>query len=606
VRAQRYVAAPMEPRASAASYDPYADQLTVWSSTQGPHPLRVYLSETLGMAERDIRVIQPHVGGGFGQKAPMFPEEVLVAYAARATGRPVKWVEERTEHFLAGGHAREERITFEAGYQRDGRVTALRVRIVADVGVAATFVGWAMAYVSAYCVPGPYKIDNCHIDLFIVVTNKCPWNGYRAFGKEAACFLLERLMDRVADATGLSRAAVRLRNFLAPEEFPYTQVSGAVLDSGNYAAAVQKVLEVAGAERFPAEQAEARQRGRHLGMGLAFELTPEGCALPNGHVQGYDGTTVRVAPSGEVTVLTGVTSPGSGNETGIAQLVADALGARLQDIRVVQGDTDTCPFGLGNFSSRSVMIGGAAARLAALDIRAKMHQVAGRVLEVAPADLDAEDGRIFVKGAPTRGVTFREVASLVYRHAFGREASDIEPGLESTRYYRIGNVHHEPDAKGRISPYPTWPNGACIAVVEVDPETGVVKVLRYVMVHDAGFVVNPTLVDGNVLGAIAQGIGGALYENMVYDENGQLRTATFMDYTLPTAIEMPPCTIAQQVTLSPFTLMGMKGAGESGIAAPLAAIASAIENAFPERSLQLMETPLMPSRVWHALRGEEA
>ncbi|MGD9764634.1 MAG: xanthine dehydrogenase family protein molybdopterin-binding subunit [Candidatus Binatia bacterium] len=606
VKAHRYVAAPMEPRACAASYDPYGGQLTVWSATQGPHPLRVYLAETLGMPERDLRVIQPNVGGGFGQKAPIFPEEVLVAYAARATGRPVKWIEERTEHFLAGGHAREEVIEFEAGYRRDGRVTALRARILADVGAPATFVGWAMAFVSAYCVPGPYKIADCEIGLYIVVTNKCPWNGYRAFGKEAACFLLERVMDRVADATALSRAEVRLKNFIAAEEFPFTQVTGAVLDSGNYASAVHRVLELAGAERFPAEQAAARREGRRLGLGLAFELTPEGCSLPNGYVQGYDGSTVRVAPSGHVTVLTGVTSPGSGNETGIAQLVADALGAGLDQIRVVQGDTDTCPFGLGNFSSRSVMIGGAAARLAALDLRAKMFHVAARALEVTPDDLDAEDGQIYVAGAPSRRLSFRDVASLVYRHAYGREVADLEPGLESTRYYRVDNVHHEPDAQGRISPYPTWPNGACIAIVEVDPDTGLVKVLRYAMVHDAGFLVNPTMVEGNVLGAIAQGIGGALYENMVYDELGQLRTTTFMDYTLPTALEMPPCELAHQMTPSPFTLMGMKGAGESGIAAPLAAIASAVENAFPELRLELMETPFMPQRIWRALSEARA
>ena len=606
-KAQRYVAAPIEPRAYAAAWDPYAEELTVWSSTQNPHPLRVFLAETLGVPETTIRVIQPHVGGGFGQKVPTFPEEVIVAYLARKLARPIKWIEERTEHFLAGGHAREERLTFEAAYEPDGRVTALDVRIVADVGVPATFCGWAMSYVTAYCVPAAYKIPDCRVEVFTVVTNKCPWNGYRAFGKEAASFLMDRVMDRVADATGVDRVEVRLRNFIQPEEFPFSQVSGAMLDSGDYPRALRRVRELIGADRFVHEQRAARGQGRHIGLGFGFELTPEGCSLPNSTLlSGYDGATVRVAPSGQVTVLTGVTSPGSGNETGIAQIVADELGVGLDEVRVLQGDTDTCPYGLGNYSSRSLMIGGSAAKLAAAELREKMLKVAAKVLEVTPSDLDAEDGHIFVKGAPTRRIPFRDVASLVYRHAYGPEASEVEPGLESTRYFRIGNVYHQPEVQGRFSAYPTWPAGACAAVVEVDSDTGFVKVLRYAVVHDSGPIVNPLLAHGNLIGGIAQGLGGALYEHMVYDEAAQLRTGSFMDYTLPTAVEMPACVVETQETASPFTLTGCKGVGESGVTGPLGAVSSAIENAFPELKLSLMETPLMPNRVWRALREAEA
>ena len=394
VKAQRYVAAPIEPRAYAADWDPYADLLTVWSSTQNPHPLRVFLAETLGIPETNIRVIQPHVGGGFGQKVPTFAEEVVIAYLARKLRRPIKWIEERTEHFLAGGHAREERITFAAAYQPDGRVAALDVRIVADVGVPATFCGWAMSYVTAYCVPAAYKIPDCRVEVFTVITNKCPWNGYRAFGKEAASFLMDRVMDRVADATGVDRVEVRLRNFIQPEEFPFSQVSGAMLDSGDYPRSLRRVRELIDADGFARQQEEARRQGRRIGLGFGFELTPEGCSLPNSTLlSGYDGATVRVAPSGQVTVLTGVTSPGSGNETGIAQIVADELGVGIEELRVLQGDTDTCPYGLGNYSSRSLMIGGSAAKLAANELREKMFRVAAKALEVTPADLDAEDGR---------------------------------------------------------------------------------------------------------------------------------------------------------------------------------------------------------------------
>lgn len=606
VKAHRYVAAPMEPRAYAASYDPYSGKLTVWSSTQNPHPLRVYLAETLRVPEQDITVIQPHVGGGFGEKVPTFPEEVLVAYLAMKVQRPVKWIEERTEHFLAGGHARETKLQFEAAYRRDGTVIGFKARVVADVGTPSTFCGWAMSYVTAYCLPAAYKIPHCDIQLYTVVTNKCPWNGYRAFGKEAASFLMDRVMDRVADVTGLDRAEVRLRNFIPADEFPFSQVSGAVLDSGDYQKALRRLLEIVDVERFSAEQKTARGQGRHLGLGIGFELTPEGCSLPNALITGYDGATVRVAPSGNVTILTGVTSPGSGNETGIAQIVADVLGVPLSEVRVIQGHTDICPFGLGNYSSRSLMIGGAAAQIAATELREKMFRVAANALEVSPADLDAEDGRIYVKGAPSRAVAFREVASLVYRHAYGPEASEVEPGLEATRYYRIPNVHHRPEVDGRLSPYPTWPYGAAAAVVEVDPETGFVKVLRYAVVHDSGPIINPGLAQGNLLGGVAQGLGAALYENMVYDGSGQLQTATFMDYTIPTALEVPQVVLDHQSTPSPFTALGAKGVGESGVTAPMGAVASAIENALPDLHLQLMETPLTPSRVWHAIREARA
>ena len=602
-KAHRYVASPLEPRAYAANFEPYANLLTVWASTQNPHPLRVLLAEALRVSEQHIKVIQPHVGGGFGAKIPLFPEEVLLPYLARKVGRPVKWVEERTENFLSGGHAREEKLQFEAGYMKDGRVTALKVRIVADVGVPATLPGWAMSYVTAYCLPGAYKVPNTHIELFTVVTNKCPWNAYRGYGKEAASFLMDRVMDRVADATNLSRADVRLANFIQPHEFPFSQATGAVLDSGDYPKALRRALELVGAERFSVEQAAARRQGRYLGLGVSFELTPEGCSMPNSTlVSGWDGATVRVAPSGQVTVLTGVTSPGSGNETGIAQLVADTLGVVIEDVKIIQGDTDRCPYGLGNYSSRSLMIGGSAAQIAATQVRDKMFHVAAKSLEVSPADLDAEDGRIYVTGAPTRSIPLRDVASLVYRHAYGPEASDVEPGLEATRYYRIANVYHQPEVDGRLSPYPTWPYAAAVAIVEVEPETGVVKVLRYTAIHDSGTIVNPLLAEGQMLGGIAQGIGAALYENMVYDSAGQLMTATLMDYTLPTALEMPTCVVEHQVTPSPFTLQGAKGVGESGVTSPLAAVASAIENALPHLKLSLMETPLMPDRVWRAIQ----
>ncbi len=603
---QRYVAAPMEPRGYVASYDSFKDQLTLWASTQSPHPMRVLLAETLGIRESSIRVIQPNVGGGFGSKIPGFQEEPLIAYLARKLGRPIKWIEDRTENFMAGGHAREKRLHYEVAYKKDGTVTGLRVKIVADVGAPSTLAGWEMSLVTSFCIPTVYKIPNCHIQLFPVVTNKCPWNAYRGYGKEAASFLMDRIMDRVAKATGIDRAQVRFKNFIRPDEFPYMQVSGVFLDSGNYPKALGRVLELIDYENFPKLQAEARKQGRYIGLGLGQELVPEGCALPNTIlVSAYDGSTVRVNPSGEVTVLTGVTSPGSGNETGIAQIVADALGIAVSDIKVFQGDTDLCPFGLGNYSSRSIIVGGSAAHIAATEIREKMFKVAAKMLEVSPADLHAEDGKIYPKGAPSRSVTFQKVAATIFRSPYGIFAGDVEPGLEVTRYFRHPNVYHEGDPQGRFSAYPSWPNAAVACIIEVEPETGVVKVQRCCMVHDSGVVINPQLAEANVHGGFAQGLGGAIYEHLVYDEYGQLKTATFMDYTLPTAVEVPTLEFEHQVTPSPFTPLGTKGVGESGVTAIMGAVCSAVENALPHLNINLSEMPLKPDRVWQTIRDAQ-
>jgi aerobic carbon-monoxide dehydrogenase large subunit len=603
LRTQRYTAAPLEPRGYVAASDPFTGELTFWASTQSPHPLRVFLAETLGLPEASIRVIQPRVGGAFGEKIPMFQEEPLVAYLASKHGRPVKWIEERSENFLAGGHAREMFLTYEVAYKTDGRILGLRARVVADVGAPAALCGWAMSYVTAYCIPTVYKIPNCRVELFSVVTNKCPWNAYRGFGKETASFLMDRIIDHVASESGQDRTEVRLRNFIQPHEFPYSQVSGAVIDSGDYPKALRRVLEMIDYQAFPKVQAEARREGRHLGIGFGQELTPEGCSVPNSTlVSGYDAATVRVSPSGTVSVLTGVTSPGTGNETAMAQIAADALGIDIADVRVVQGDTEICPFGLGNYSSRSVIIGGSAVHVAATEIREKMAKVAAKHLEVAPEDIDVRDGRFSLRGAPTRFVSFQKIADLVYRHAY-EDAREVEPGLEVTRYFRHPNVYHQPELDGRFSAYPSWPNQAVACIVEVDPDTGVVKILRYCAVHDSGIVVNPLMAEGNLHGGTAQGIGGALFEELVYDEIGQLTTGTFLDYTLPTAVEVPHLEIEHQETPSPFTPLGTKGVGESGVTGPLGAICGAVENAFPELKLRFTAMPLTPQRVWRALRA---
>ena len=607
LRTGRTTGVPMEPRGIVAWWDENADLLTVWDSTQNPHPLRLYLSQIMGMRESQIKVIQPHVGGAFGLKQPTFQEEPLIAYLAMRLGRPVRWIEERDENFLCTGHARDMRVGYTASYLADGTVSSLELDILADVGAPTSLVGWGMSVSASGIVPGPYKILNTRVRLKAVVTNKGPWNSYRGFGRDAANWWLERIMDEIADTLGMDRAEVRLRNLIPPDEFPFAREGAGIIDSGDYASAQHMAMELIGYEDFAREQAAARAEGRFIGIGIANELGSEGCAMPGSPmISAFDGATVRMSPSGEVTLLSGVTSPGGGNETGLAQIVAATIGVDLDRVTVVQGDTSLCPWGLGNYSSRSIIIGGSAAELAATDLRDKLLTVAGNMLEANPEDLEITHGRVALRGAPKRFVPVADVAREIYTFPYGANADEVEPGLESTRYFRAPNIYHQPATQGRFNAYPTWPSATVGCVVEVDPETGMVRILRHVVVDDSGTVVNPTLVEANLHGATAQAIGGGMFEQIAYDESGQLQTATLMDYTIPTAVEMPMITVAHQHTPSPFTPLGTKGAGESGMGSALGALTSAIENALPGLELRLTELPLTPSRVWRAIERARA
>src|SRR6266498_2301699 len=365
-----YVMTGEEARGVLASWDHFHQQLTYWESTQNPHPLRTFLAETLGLSENSIRVIQPRVGGAFGLKQPPFQEEPLVAYLSMKLRRPAKWIEGRDENFQATGHSRDVKLSYQVAFDDDGVVDAIDIRVIADVGAPTALLGWGQSFVTGYCLPTCYKIPNARIQLSVVVTNKCPWNAYRGFGKDSASFVMDRVMDRVARETGVDRTEVRLRNFILPDEFSYPQPTGAVLDSGNYHGTMRKVLEMVDYAGFPELQAEARAQGRRIGLGIGQKLTPEGCAMPGAvMISAYDGATVRVAPPGEVTVLTGTTSPGCCNETTMAQIAAEYLGCEFERVKVIQGDTDVCPYGLGNYSSRGTMYGGSATQKASVELR---------------------------------------------------------------------------------------------------------------------------------------------------------------------------------------------------------------------------------------------
>ena len=601
LKSHRYTGVPIEPRAYVADYDRANGKLTLYATTQQPHPLRTTLAAALDIPENNIRVIQPDVGGAFGVKTPPYQEEILLPILAISTGKPVKWVEERRENFLAGGHAREMVHHFEVAFNRDGRVVGLREKMIADTGAPSPLIGWGMAFVGAIHIPGVYKIENVEVESLMVVTNKAPWNAYRGYGKENSNLLMERCMDLVARKLGISPIETRLKNFVQPQEFPFKQVSGQVLDSGDYPKVLNRLLQMSEYDELREERERLRRQGKYVGIGVVFEVAPGGACLPDSYITGYDGTTVRVAPTGKVTVLTGITSPGTGNETMIGQVVADELGTSIGDVSVIQGDTDMCPYGLGNFSDRSTIVGASSAMLAAKDIREKMLKVAASMLEASPEDLDIEESRIFVKGVPSKFLKFADVSQAIYRRPYDC-AIDIEPGLEATRYFRTLNATHIPDEQGRISTYPSYPNMAHLAFVEVDSETGEVKILKYAAVHDCGFVMNPMMVEGQLHGGIVQGIGGALYENLVYDDSGQLLTTTFMDYPIPTSMEVPRIEVANHETKSPFTPYGTKGVGESGPVGAPSVLISAVEDALSSLGVKITELPLTPNKVWELIR----
>jgi carbon-monoxide dehydrogenase large subunit len=590
LRIARTTTAPIEPRGYLASWRD--GTLTVHASCQNPHQLRWMLSVSLGLDESRIRVITTKVGGSFGLKMQGHPEETLVALLSVLTGAPVKWVEDRRETFMAG--AREQAHRFRVGATRDGRITGLVNAIVADIGALTAQAGWAMPNMSATTQPSGYAVQDVRVDLDIVCTNKPPLNAARGFGKDAAHFVMERAVDLVARELGMDPAEVRRRNFV--HEFPYRTATGLNIDSGDFAGLLDKTIDAVDYTGVRLRQAELRARSRYLGVGLGFELTPESSDSPGTFVSGFDTTTVRMSVTGMVTVLTGVTSPGGGNDTGIAQIVATELGVPIEWIELVQGDTDRCPNGFGNFSGRSMVVGGGSAALAARDVRAKLLAVAARLLDTGHVDI--RGGVAFGGG---REVPVPEVAHALLTRAFA--IGDIEPVLESTRAYKPGNINHVPDELGRIQPYPTYSSSLHAAVVEVDAETGKVTLVDYVMTHDCGTMINPLLVEGQARGAVTMGLGSALSEQLVFGADGSLVSDRFKSYLLPRAGDIPLLRMIHQVTPSPFTMHGNKGAGEAGVGGAQAAVANAVEDALTPFGVTVLGLPLSPPNVLALIDG---
>ncbi|MFC4852197.1 xanthine dehydrogenase family protein molybdopterin-binding subunit [Actinophytocola glycyrrhizae] len=584
LRIARTTTSPIEPRGYLASWQ--GGVLTVHASCQNPHQLRWMLSVSLGVDESRIRVVTAKIGGSFGLKMQGHPEETLVALLSMLTGAPVKWVEDRRETLMAG--AREQVHRFRVGATADGRITGLVNEIVADIGALTAQAGWAMPNMSATTQPSGYAVQDVRVELDIVCTNKPPCNAARGFGKDAAHFVMERAVDLVARELGMDPALVRRRNFV--REFPYRTATGLNIDSGDFEGLLDKTLAAVDYTGIRRRQAVLRDRGRYVGVGLGFELTPESSDSPGTFVSGFDTTTVRMSVTGMVTVLTGVTSPGGGNDTGIAQIVATELGVPIEWVELVQGDTDRCPNGFGNFSGRSMVVGGGSAALAARDVRAKLLAVAALVLDTGYVDI--RGGVAFGGG---REVPVPEVARALLTRAFA--VGDIEPVLESTRAYKPGNINHVPDELGRIQPYPTYSSSLHAAVVEVDPETGKVTLADYVMTHDCGTMINPALVEGQARGAVTMGLGSALSEQLVFGADGGLASNRFKSYLLPRAGDIPLLRMIHQVTPSPFTMHGNKGAGEAGVGGAQAAVANAVEDALAPFGVTVRGVPLSPPNV---------
>ena len=600
LRVQRSTPSPMETRAYIADWDERTSALTWYGTTQNPHPQRFVLSKALRVPEHSIRVVAPPAGGAFGLKMHGHPEETLVALLSRQVGRPVKWVETRAECLLQGG--REQHQRFRVAYDDDGRVRALYDEFTADHGAMAAGAGWGMAFVGANSFPSGYDIQHCRVVYKILVTNKPPSVGMKPFGKDSAVVVLERVMDLVADATGLDPAEVRRRNFVAADQFPYTASSGMVLDSGSYHTVLENALEMIDYRRRRDDQQIARRDGRSIGIGIGFEMLAEGADVPASFVTAYDSATVRVDPSGHVTVLTGATSPGGGNDTAFAQIVADRVGVRPADVEVVQGDTALCPYGTGNLSSRGLVVGGGAVALAAEDVGVKLRAIAAGMLEVGREEIELRDGLATVAGDPNKALPLEVVANSAYTLGY-IFAPDIEPALESTRTFKMPNVRQIPDDQGRYSMYTTFSNAVYVSVIELCTETGMVEVIDHVIVHDCGTQVNPLFVEGQVRGGVVMGVGAAIGETIVYDSAGGLTSDSFKQYLMRRASDLPSLAVGHEVTPSPFSNLGAKGVGESGFAAAEASLMGAVNDALNPLGARVDAFPLSPERLLGSIQA---
>lgn len=584
---QRLAPISMEPRGVLAQYFPGEEQLNLWSSTQIPHLMRTQVAIMLGIAENKLRVITPEVGGGFGCKLNVYAEEALLGWISMQLNKPVKWIESRRENFQATIHGRAQVGTCEIAVKNDGTLLGLRYNVTADLGAYLQLLTPAIPTLTGLMLSGCYKIPAIQMNCTGVFTNKMSTDAYRGAGRPEATYLVERMMDCVAQALKMDPVELRRKNMPKPDEFPFATATGLFYDSGDYEKALDKALAMADYKKLRAEQAEARKQGRLIGIGVStyVEICAMGpsIALPAG---GWESATVRVEPTGKVTVLTGVSPHGQGEETAFAQIVGDMLGVDMNDVLVVHGDTAIVQYGIGTFGSRGLAVGGAALVKATEKVVSKAKRLAAHLLQTDEDSLTFENGK-FVGAPDDRSVTIQEVALAAYiPHNI---PEDFEPGLVATHFFEPKNF--------------TFPSGTHICVAEIDRETGEVEIKRYIAVDDCGNQINPLIVAGQVQGGIAQGMAQALFEEVVYDENGQLLTGELMDYAVPKAHQLPHFELDHTVTPTDVNPLGAKGVGEAGTIGSTPATANAVIDALAPFGVTHVDLPLRPEKLWRLMNN---
>ena len=586
----RGAAAAMENRGIVADWDAKSQHLTVWDTTQAPIPIRNYTAGRLGLSEGQVRVIAPYIGGGFGPKMMMmYPEEILIPWISMKLGRPVKWIEDRRENFYATTQERSQVHETEMALTRDGRVLGLSHNFLHDSGAYDPY-GLTIPLNTQSHVMGAYDIPNYHSDLKVVFTNKTLTTPIRGAGRPQGIFVIERLMDIAAKELGIDPLEIRRRNLIPPDAFPYQReiidqaFAPLILDSGNYQPVLEKAAAMIGYDQFVKEEGpRLRAAGRRVGIGLVTFIETTG-------VGPYEGARVTVEASGKIRVATGVGTQGQGHFTSFAQIVAEQLGVKVEDVHLVTGDTSEFHWGTGTFASRGAVVAANAIHASAVVVRDKVLKLASKVLEAPEEELEIEDGQVRVADIPTSAISLGELAVLA-NPLRGSVEPGTEPGLEATAYFgpRYGAAAF----------------GAHAMILEVDPETLMVTIKRYVVVEDCGTVLNPLILDGQIHGGVAMGIGNAFYEKLVFDENGQLLNASLADYLIPSASEIPRIEIGHEETRSPLNTLGTKGAGEAGAIPVPALFAQALENALADMDLEILEMPLSPNRLYELLQERE-
>ncbi len=594
---QRLIANALEPRAAVAQWNAATEDMTLWTTSQNPHPIRLLLSAfTLGIPEHKLRVVSPDVGGGFGSKAFHYPEEIITPWVARKLNRPCKWVATRSESFMTDSQGRDHVTHAELAMDKDGRFTGLLVQTWANNGAyLSTFAPLIPTAFYICLLSGLYKIPAIYGEMWGTLTNTVPVDAYRGAGRPEASYVVERLVDLAAREIGIDPIEIRRRNFIPANEFPYQTPLAMAYDSGDYAKLFNKAVEVSGYTGLVAARDIARNQGRLVGIGVSGCIEASGPAPSKvagalGAAVGFwESSIVRVHPSGKVSVFTGSHSHGQGHETAFAQIVSDQLGISMDDIEIIHGDTASIPFGMGTYGSRSVSVGGSSIVRSAEKVRAKMMKIASHQLEAAEEDLvyDFNGGGVYVKGSPSKKKSFFDLSFASY--TAHNLPDGIEPGLEEQTFYDPANF--------------TFPNSAHICQVEIDPATGEVAVQKYFAIDDVGKVINPMLVDGQIVGGVAQGVGQALWEHGVYDENGQLLSGSFMDYAMPRADGFPRITTERTETPSPHNPLGVKGAGEMGTIASTVTVANAVMDALAPLGVRHLDMPLTAQKVWSAIQA---